>query len=163
MRLHTTDAAGDGRYSAEKHIWATHRLEKGDVAAQACHLLALLVNLLEELIHHVAKTRPRNISAHHELALLLAWFPRARVNSSAHMLAPRALAAARTTGAATAPRATSAHCQSAKEGKALSSEKNGRRQKSQIARRLLTPSECLTSSRARKARTRPKSRHIRKA
>ena len=28
----------------------THRLEKGDVAAQACHLLALLVNLLEELI-----------------------------------------------------------------------------------------------------------------
>ena len=50
-----------------------------------------------------------------------------------------------------------------KEGKALSSEKNDRRQKTQIARRLLTPSECLMSSRARKARARPKSRHIRKA
>ena len=32
-----------------------------------------------------------------------------------------------------------AHCESAKEGKTLPSEKNGRRQKSQISRRLLTP------------------------
>ena len=69
--------------------------------------------------HHVAKTRPRGTSAHHGLALLPVWFPRARANSSTHVLAPRTLAGARVTGAATAPRVASAHCDPAKGGGAL--------------------------------------------
>ena len=88
----------------------------------------------------MAKTRPRNTSAHHEPTLPPAWFPRARINGSTHVLAPRTFAGARATGTATAPRAARAHCDSAKGGTRCPRRKMLLPQKTQISRRLLRPS-----------------------
>ena len=59
--------------------------------------------------HHVAKARSRDISGRHELILLPAWFPRACVVETTHMLAPRTLCAVRTCRTPPAPRATREH------------------------------------------------------
>ena len=107
--------------------------------------------------HHVAKTRPSNISAHHELALLPACFPRARVNSSAHVLAPRTLAAASAAGTATAPRAARAHCDSAKGGTRCPRRKMLLPPKNSDLATTFDVRRGLVSSRARRARARPQS------